>query len=92
MGCMGLGWAGHVPHTIEEHVEADAKGPDISNLSVVRLPLTHLRSHESWSTHGPNSGMPMIHHASTAKVTDFDTPIRGQEHVVWLQVTVHDVL
>ena len=85
-----VGWSSDVPHTIDKHIEADAKGPDVSNLSMVRLPLTHLRSQESWSAHGAYSGVSMIHHASTAKVTDLDTPIRGQEHVVWLQIAVHN--
>ena len=64
-----------MPHTIDKHIEADAKGPNVSNLPMIRLPFTHLRSHESWSAHGPYGGVPMIHHASTAKVTNLDTSI-----------------
>lgn len=58
---------------------------------MVRRALTHLRSQESRSAHSSYSGVPLVYHASTAKVADLDTPIRRQQHVVWLQITVHNV-
>ena len=79
-------------HTIDEHIEADAQGPDVSDLAMVRGPLTHFRGKEGWGAHGAHCCVSMIHHTSTAKVTDLDSSVRCQQHVVRLEVTVHYVL
>lgn len=76
--------------TIHKHVKADSQGPDVCNLAMVGGAFTHFWGQESWGAHGSYCCVAMVHHASTAKVTDLHTPIRCQQHVVRLQVTMYD--
>lgn len=65
-------------HTIDKHVETDAKCPDVCNLPMIGRPLTHLRGQEGGGTHRPYSGVSVVDHAGTAKVADLHPPIRCQ--------------
>lgn len=78
--------------TIDEHVQADAQCPDVGLLPQVGVPSAHFRGKKGRGAHGAHCGVSMVHHAGTAKVTDLDTAIRGQQHVVWLEIAVYNVL
>ena len=74
--------------TKDGHVEADSQRPDVSDASVVRLPAAHLRSHEGGCA---CRSVHQVAHASqlgAAEVRNLDMPVRAQQQVVWLQVTV----
>lgn len=78
--------------TIDEHVQADAKSPDVGHLPMVGGPLTHLRGEKGRGAHGAHSSVSMVHHPGTAKVADLHTPIGRKQHVIWLQVAMHNAL
>ena len=68
--CMLLegAWRRQIGHTIMEHVQADAKGPDVTGAPMEVAADTHLGGHEGRSAHGAQHGVTPLEHVGAPKV------------------------